>query len=141
MPERNADTSSSILNQRLKSKALNLEPQTGDAALQHLNRLEYADIILDIEDGGTFFAHRAYLTRSNRLKSYGEEEKFVEGSAPVVSVIAPIPSQFYDVLYHLYTGAILPSWFGPDRYAESLCTLDYFMLEDVKKEVIKRYEF
>ncbi|KAJ3089134.1 hypothetical protein HK102_007122 [Quaeritorhiza haematococci] len=108
------------------SKALNLEPQMGDAALQHLNHPEYADIILNVKDAGTFFAHRAYLTRSDRFKSYAEKETFVEGSAPVINITAPIPK-------------ILLDWFCADRFAESLCTADYFMLEDIKKEAIGKF--
>ncbi|KAJ3082804.1 hypothetical protein HK102_001453 [Quaeritorhiza haematococci] len=120
------------------SQTLNMEPQTGDAALQHLNRFQCADIILYVEDGGTFFAHRAYLTRSDRFKPYSEGN-FVEGVAQMVRITAPIPSQFFDVLRYLYTQEILPDWFRPDQFARSLCTADYFMLEDVKKEGIKRF--
>ncbi|KAJ3085653.1 hypothetical protein HK102_013961 [Quaeritorhiza haematococci] len=136
MPEPTKDP---LLLNLFGSKALHLEPLTGNAALQHLNRLEYADIMLDVKDGGNFFAHRAYLTGSDRFKMYTEKEKFAEGTARVVSIYAPIPNQFYNVLYYVYTREILPSWFAADQLAKTLCTAEYFMLEDVKKEAIGRF--
>ncbi|KAJ3082557.1 hypothetical protein HK102_001601 [Quaeritorhiza haematococci] len=118
------------------------QPQTGDAALQHFNRPEHADIVLDVEGAGVFYAHRSYLTRSERFKSYGtggSKDLFMEASAPVVKITPPIPSQFYNVLHHLYTGKLPSDWFGTDRLAETLCTADYFALEELKKEAINHF--
>ncbi|KAJ3082558.1 hypothetical protein HK102_001602 [Quaeritorhiza haematococci] len=120
------------------AKPLRIEPKTGDEALEHFNRPEYADIVLDVKGAGVFYAHRSYLKRSERFRSYSEGV-FKEGSAPVVEITAPIPNQFYDVLWHLYTEKILPRWFGADQLAETLCTADYFMLDAVKNGAIKRF--
>ncbi|KAJ3088574.1 hypothetical protein HK102_008428, partial [Quaeritorhiza haematococci] len=120
------------------SQASAVDPQTGQAALQHFNRPEHADIILDVEGAGIFYAHRSYLKRSERFKAYSEET-FMEGSAPLVKITAPVPNQFFDVLWHLYTEELLPRWFGADQLAETFCSADYFMLDKVKKEAIKSF--
>ncbi|KAJ3088575.1 hypothetical protein HK102_008429 [Quaeritorhiza haematococci] len=56
----------------------------------------------------------------------------------VVKIAAPVPNQFYDVLYCLYTGKLLSDWFGAERLAETFCTADYFILDDLKKAAIAR---
>ncbi|KAJ3081342.1 hypothetical protein HK102_002408, partial [Quaeritorhiza haematococci] len=109
MPKHIADPPLSDL---FGSKTPHIEPQTGDAALQHFNEPEYSDIVLQVKGAGT---------------------------ARVVSISAPIPNQFYSALYYLYTGEILEDWVCAGRLAETMCTADYFMLEDVKKEAIKRF--
>ncbi|KAJ3068369.1 hypothetical protein HK102_007189 [Quaeritorhiza haematococci] len=121
------------------AKPLTIEPQTGNAALKHFNRPEYADIILDVEGAGVFYAHRCYLERNERFRAYSGKAKFAEGSAAIVKIEAPVPWQFYHVLHHLYTGMLVPDWFGAERLAETLCTADYFMLDEVKKKAIKSF--
>ncbi|KAJ3088576.1 hypothetical protein HK102_008430 [Quaeritorhiza haematococci] len=94
-----------------------IQPKTGDAALEHLSRPDFSDIVLDVADAGIFYANRSYLSRSERFKAYSEW-------------------RFYNVLQYLYTQDILSDWFCAERLAETLSTTDYFLLDEIKADAI-----
>ncbi|KAJ3100349.1 hypothetical protein HDU97_002267 [Phlyctochytrium planicorne] len=110
----------------------------GIAALGDLNQISTADIVVSLQDGGQYPAHRAYLQRLPRFLCH---EKFQESTSPVFELYLPAPHHFRPFLEYIYRGdgSIDLNIFRPECFVDTLRNSNYLDIDDIVKQCIDRF--